>query len=75
LERIVNIDQLQVANPKNSGNAKVKSTYTYAPGETIVASCVATTFFSHDPEPAAPAPGTPGKPGQPAAAAPAAKKN
>src|SRR5215469_2100818 len=40
LERIVNIDQLQVANPKNSSGAKVKSTYTYAPGETIVASCV-----------------------------------
>jgi type IV pilus assembly protein PilO len=76
LERIVNIDSLQVANPKNSSNAKVKSTYQYAPGETIIANCVATTFFSHDPEPAAaaPAPGTPGTPGQPApAAAPAAR--
>src|SRR5215469_1186151 len=69
LERIVNIDQLQVANPKNSSGAKVKSTYTYAPGETIVASCVATTFFSHDPEPVAAAPAKPGQPGQPAPAA------
>ncbi len=71
LERIVNIDNLQVANPKHSGTAKVKQTYQYAPGETIVASCTATTFFSHEPEPApAPAAGQP-RPGQPAAAAPA----
>jgi type IV pilus assembly protein PilO len=76
LERIVNIDSLQVANPKDSGKAKVKSAYQYQPGETIVANCVATTFFSHDPEPvpSEPAPGTPGKPGQPAStAAPAAR--
>lgn len=76
LERIVNIDNLQVANPKNSSNAKVKATYQYAPGETIVASCTATTFFSHEPEPVpvAPPPGTPARPGQPAAApAPGAK--
>jgi type IV pilus assembly protein PilO len=78
LERIVNIDNLQVATPKNSGASKVKGTYHYAPGETIVASCTATTFFSHEPE-AVPAPGPP-KPGQPAgpatpaaSAAPAAK--
>jgi type IV pilus assembly protein PilO len=77
LERIVNIDNLQVANPKHSSNAKVKTTYQYAPGETIVASCVATTFFSHEPDPAAaaaaPAKGTPPRPGQPAAAPAAAK--
>ncbi|HEY6274689.1 MAG TPA: type 4a pilus biogenesis protein PilO [Terriglobales bacterium] len=70
LERIVNIDNLQIANPKNASNAKVKSTYQYAPGETIVASCTATTFFSHEPEAVAPA--GPARPGQPAAA-PAAK--
>jgi type IV pilus assembly protein PilO len=71
LERIVNIDNLQMASPKNTGAAKVKTTYSYAPGETIVASCTATTFFSREPGtvPAA-APG-PAKPGQ--AAAPAAK--
>jgi type IV pilus assembly protein PilO len=70
LERIVNIDNLQMANPKNQSASKVKTTYQYAPGETIVASCTATTFFSHEPE-AAPAPGPP-KPGQPPAPAAAA---
>jgi type IV pilus assembly protein PilO len=74
LERIVNIDNLQIANPKKSSDAKVKATYQYAPGETIVASCTATTFFSHEPE-AVPAPAAgPPRPGQPAAApAPAAR--
>ena len=67
LERIVNIDNLQVAGAKNASAAKVKTTYQYAPGESVVASCTATTFFSHDQETApAAAPGPP-KPGQPAA--------
>jgi type IV pilus assembly protein PilO len=74
LERIVNIDNLQMANTKTTAPAKVKSTYPYAPGETVVASCTATTFFSHEPTPVpAAAPGPP-RPGQPAApAAPPAK--
>ncbi len=73
LERIVNIDNLQVASVKATGPAKVKGQYTWAPGETIVASCTATTFFSHEPEPApAAAPGPP-RPGQPAQAVPAKK--
>jgi type IV pilus assembly protein PilO len=77
LERIVNIDNLQMANPKNSGSAKVKTTYPYAPGETVVASCTATTFFSH--EPGAPAPAGPAAapapaPGAAPAGAPAAPK-
>ena len=69
LERIVNIDNLQMASAKAPSPSKVKGTYTWAPGETIVASCTATTFFSHEPEavPAA-APG-PARPGQPAAPA------
>ena len=52
-ERIVNIGNLQMTNIKTTGGAKVKKTYAYAPGETVVASCTATTFFSHDqiPEP------------------------
>jgi type IV pilus assembly protein PilO len=67
LERIVNIDNLQMSNTKSTGPAKVKGTYPYAPGETVVASCTATTFFSHEPTPApAGAPGPP-RPGQPAA--------
>jgi type IV pilus assembly protein PilO len=66
LERIVNVSNMQMANTKNMGAAKVKGTYTYRPGETVLASCVATTFFSHEPEEPAPAPA---KPGQPATAA------
>lgn len=68
LERIVNIDNLQMANTKKKSAAKVKGNYTYAPGETVVANCVATTFFSHEPETPPPAaPGTPGaaRPQQP----------
>lgn len=67
LERIINIDNLQMANTKTTGPAKVKTTYTYAPGETVVASCTATTFFSHEPEAPAPAPAGAPRPGQPAA--------
>jgi type IV pilus assembly protein PilO len=48
LERIITIGNLQMATTKSAGPAKVKMTYTYAPGETVVASCTATTFFSHE---------------------------
>lgn len=73
LERIVNIDNLQMANMKKTAAAKIKTTYSFAPGETVVASCTATTFFSHEPEAPAPAPagagapaaGQPARPGQP----------
>ena len=49
LERIVNMSDLLVANTKKTGDAKVKHTYQYAPNESVVATCTATTFFSHDP--------------------------
>lgn len=48
LERIVNISDLLVANTKKGSDAKAKHTYQYAPGESVVATCVATTYFSHD---------------------------
>jgi len=64
LERIVNITNLQMANTKTPGPARVKSAYKFAPAETVVASCTATTFFSHDQQAETPAP----------AAAAAAKK-
>jgi type IV pilus assembly protein PilO len=48
LERIVNISELQVATVKKPGDAKVKHHYEYAANESVVASCTATTFFSHD---------------------------
>jgi len=57
VERIINIGNLQMTNTKVTGPSKVKTTYPYAPGESVVASCTATTFFSHDlvpPESAAP---------------------
>jgi type IV pilus assembly protein PilO len=56
LERIVNVSNLLVANVKKPQEAKAKHQYQYAPNESVVATCVATTFFSHDtPPPAAPA--------------------
>lgn len=49
LERIVNISDLQVANTKRGSEAKAKHSYQYAPGESVIATCTATTYFSHDP--------------------------
>jgi type IV pilus assembly protein PilO len=59
LERIVNVSNLLVSTTRKPSDAKAKKTYQYAPNESIVATCKATTFFSHDMDPA----GT-GKPGQ-----------
>ena len=53
LERIVNVTDLLVANTKKGSEAKAKHTYQYNPNESVVATCVATTFFSHDTQPAA----------------------
>jgi type IV pilus assembly protein PilO len=55
LERIVNVSNLLVANTKKNGEAKTKHTYQYAPNESVVATCMATTFFSHDQPVATPA--------------------
>jgi type IV pilus assembly protein PilO len=51
LERIINVSNLLVASTKKTSDAKVKHTYQYAPNESIVATCVASTFFSHDTTP------------------------
>src|ERR1700730_7062800 len=56
LERIVNVSNLLLSTTKKPTDAKAKHTYQYAPNETIVATCVATTFFSHDLTPPASAP-------------------
>ncbi len=64
LERIVNVSGLLVASTRKPGDAKAKHTYQYAPNESVVATCTATTFFSHDMEPVA---STSGRPGQAAA--------
>ena len=57
LERIVNISGLLVGNTKSPSDAKAKHTYQYAPNESVIATFTATTFFSHDLEPAGAAPG------------------
>jgi len=65
LERIVNVSGLLVGTTKNPTVAKVKHQYQYAPNESVVASFVATTFYSHDLEPPAAGPGA--KPATPVA--------
>jgi type IV pilus assembly protein PilO len=65
LERIVNVSGLLVATTRNPSSAKVKHTYQYAPNESIIATFVATTYFSHDLAPSAAVAGN--KPGTPAA--------
>ncbi len=64
VERIVNVSNLLVASTSKPAAAKAKHTYEYAPGESVVATCVTTTYFSHDLDPAVAA----------AAAKPATKK-
>jgi type IV pilus assembly protein PilO len=59
LERIVNVSGLLVASTRKPADAKAKKVYQYAPNESVVATCTATTFFSHDLDPAGTA-----KPGQ-----------
>jgi type IV pilus assembly protein PilO len=61
LERIVNVSNLLVATTKKPSLARAKKTYQYAANESVVATCVATTYFSHDIEPnLAPAQGNKG---------------
>ncbi len=54
LERIINISGLQMASVLDPGPAKAKKRYKYAPTETVVATCVATSYYSQD-APATPA--------------------
>jgi len=59
-ERIINISNLLVSTVKKPTDAKVKRVYNYAPGETVVSTVQAVTFFSHDTAPAAGKPAAPG---------------
>jgi len=63
VERITNVTSLLMASVKKPGDAHTKHTYQYAPSESVVATCLTTTYFSHDLDPAGPAsqPGTPAK--------------
>jgi len=63
LERIVNVNNLLVASTRKPADAKPKKTYQYAPNESVVATCLTTTYFSHDLDPS---PAAAAKPGQPA---------
>jgi len=54
VERIVNVTNLAVASTRKPADAKAKHTYQYAPGESVVATCLSTTYFSHDLDPGAP---------------------
>jgi len=61
LERIINVSGMRMASVIKPADAGLKKTYQYAPSESVVVSCVATTYFSKD--------------ATAAAAASAAKKN
>jgi type IV pilus assembly protein PilO len=61
LERIVNVSNLLVASTRKPGDAKTKKVYQYAPNESVVATCRATTFFSHDLDPGAAGTAKPGQ--------------
>jgi hypothetical protein len=55
VERIVNVSNLAMATTRKPTDAKARHTYQYAPSESVVATCLATTYFSHDLDPAGPA--------------------
>jgi len=67
LERIINVSGLAMSTVSKPTDAKAKKKYDYAPGESVVATCNATTFFSHDavPETAADATKKGAKPAAP----------
>ncbi len=52
VERIVNVSNLLVASTKKPAASKAKRTYQYAANESVVATCLTTTYFSHDLDPA-----------------------
>jgi type IV pilus assembly protein PilO len=56
MERIINISNLAMASVTKPAGAKVRRTYRYEPNESVIASCVATAFYSHA---SAPAPAKP----------------
>lgn len=64
LERIVNVSDLLMASVQDPGPSKAKKKYKYAASETVVATCVATTYFTQD---------TSATPAEPAGKGPAVK--
>ena len=62
VERIINVSNLAVASTRKPGDAHAKHNYQYAPSESVVATCLTTTYFSHDLDPGMPAASKPGPP-------------
>jgi type IV pilus assembly protein PilO len=54
LERIINISGLQMASVLEPTAAKTKKKYKYAATETVVATCLATSYYTQDAPPATP---------------------
>lgn len=54
MERIINVANLKM-NSITAKTSVAKRRYSYAPGESVVSTCTATTFFSHDAVPETPA--------------------
>ncbi len=48
MERIINVSTLKMGAIGSTKGSIGRRRYIYAPGESVVATCVATTFFSHD---------------------------
>lgn len=57
LERIINISNVQLAAIRSVDGKSVQK-YQYAPRESVIVKCTATTFFSHPEQKAAPATGS-----------------
>ena len=53
LERIINVSNMQMGSLTSKDGGGFKKNYEYSPRESVGAKCVATTFFSRDPKPAA----------------------
>jgi len=58
----VNVSNLMVASTRKPSEAKAKHIYQYAPSESVVATALTTTYFSHDLDPAPSAASKPGTP-------------
>lgn len=75
LERIVKVTNLRMASTREPRGARPKKVYKYPPSQTVVATCLTTTFFSVEPQ--APPPVDPkakkGRPSRKPAAKPAAQ--
>jgi type IV pilus assembly protein PilO len=52
MERIINISNLAMSSINKPSGAGVRHAYQYEPNESVVASCLATTFYSHASAPA-----------------------